>query len=1679
MPSGAADLKSRSSSGGKGFLRRLGGHKSGEDGKEIPHPPSILSVNDASLGSRYSQQSSVYGHEGSNGYGDPDGFGGYGGSLAARSYNSKGGSHDYLQHPYADTSSSHPSGPRPPPGALNGNSTASRSSNRPGTSHSNHYTTHTPNDSSRNSFDQASVYSAGSGDRASSILSFQNESQASLTLQAGSSGRNLLPNHHPAHRANSHMSTMSSFSTMTSIPDGPDLKRPSDPKVIEEEFMKLMNKRGWTGMPEGARRQMQNYPIEKKWTLVYQDRLSEYQGEKRRRTAARETAYQDAKGMLARADEEGSPEWYVRRVMDNSIKPKELQSLSVSLRTQPIGWVKQFVEAQGPIALTNVLSKINRRQGQGPAPPQSSTNDRDLDREYDIIKCLRTLMNNKFGADDALQHHGVIIAMASSLTSPRLHTRKLVSEVLTFLCCWASGEGHSKVLQAFDHLMHAQGENGRFDGWMRVVEVTVDGRGKMGSMVGASEEVRSGGVGMENLLMEYAVASLYLVNMIVGKDEESLEHRMHLRAQLKGCGINRILTKMEDFQYEVIDKQIEQYRTNEGIDYEDFLEKGNSSINDSVEAQVQDLNDPVQITDAILSKLHGTRVQDYFTSLMQHLLLLRDNQGEDQLRMFQLADAMLGYISMDRRLPDMDLAKSLNFTMQGLVDKLYTDSEARQLREDALEARQIADSAIAERDEMRAKVDMGADGLVARLQKQLEEQQRIIQTQARNVRNLKGEITNLQELRAKDLQQTELETRELYLMLRDAQEEARAKAVKDGRLNTPSQNAQPGVLDREKLMTRLERQLERAKTQAKLEGKQWQQASAPSEQLRELREQMDGSPGDEKMNGPMLENKVFGSARAKSHIQEDKDGAIYETPHLVEISRPPKISEAQKGGLLAEITSKMGKHDSADSIEGDGVTTGTTHPSLESNEPQTPSEITMDKPDTTKTSNVVPKASAPPPPPPMPGFSGAPPPPPPPMPGSTNAPQMPGFSTNAPPPPPLPGASMPPPPPPPMPPSKTSGSGGWVHVSTLPGGVAPVPPPMPGPASPYRGQNMDIPPTPTNGLASVRPKKKLKALHWEKVDEPQGSLWSERANTYEAKEEKYVELSKRGILDEVEKLFMAKEIKQIGKTSKGKEEKKQIISRDLMHTFQIALAKFSTVATDKLVQMIIHCDRDVLENPVMMDFLQRNDLCEIPDNVTKLMAPYSKDWTGPNSRSTEREQNPEELTREDQLYLYTAFELHHYWKSRMRALALTRTYEKEYDEIQEKLQQIIDVSDSLRNSVSLMNVLGLILDIGNFMNDANKQASGFKLSSLARLGMVKDEKNESTFADLVERIVRQQYPEWEGFVDEIWGVVNVQKVNVEQVKQDARRYIDNINKVQMSLDAGNLSDPKKFHPEDRVSQVAQRAMKEARRRAEQLEIFLDNMSTKYEEIMAFYGEDANDENARRDFFVKLAQFVTGWRQSKDKNVVFEETRKRNEASMKRKQQVANAPLTPSPEKSPTDTGAMDQLLEKLRAAKPQNKDQRDRRRRARLKDRHEVRVASGQKVQELPASPRSGEEDAKLTPPVEDDTTADSQPAPIQEEEQDVGARAATMLQGLSGLDESTIHFRRRQSSDEERLRRRRRKGASTIGSSDSSLSQERKIDETITEEPTGIDLKSPDLVISPPSEDTEMTPLASPAPTY
>lgn len=265
---------------------------------------------------------------------------------------------DFHQNPTLTSSSaphgyaSHPSGPRPPPHASNMTMTSSASGDRgtryqqwgrPGSSAANTGMSHNSIDSSSNSrtsLDQTSLYSSHSSNtRGSNYFSSSDGSTRTLTTSHSGDRNFIYPSGNAGRLANAQAAWQASQNIPAAVPRPPDnfLTRPRDDRIVDQLFLELMQKRGWQNLPEQAKRQMLSYPASKKWTLVHQDRLTELQGEQKRRQNARQTHGHDGlSGLLERADEEGSPEWYVKKVMDDTITSKQLASLSVSLRTQPI-----------------------------------------------------------------------------------------------------------------------------------------------------------------------------------------------------------------------------------------------------------------------------------------------------------------------------------------------------------------------------------------------------------------------------------------------------------------------------------------------------------------------------------------------------------------------------------------------------------------------------------------------------------------------------------------------------------------------------------------------------------------------------------------------------------------------------------------------------------------------------------------------------------------------------------------------------------------------------------------------------------------------------------------------------------------------------------------------------------------------------------------------------------------------------------------------------------------------------------------------------------------------------------------------------------------------------------------------------------------------------------------------
>lgn len=638
-----------------------------------------------------------------------------------------------------------------------------------------------------------------------------------------------------------------------------------------------------------------------------------------------------------------------------------------------------------------------------------------------------------------------------------------------------------------------------------------------------------------------------------------------------------------------------------------------------------------------------------------------------------------------------------------------------------------------------------------------------------------------------------------------------------------------------------------------------------------------------------------------------------------------------------------------------------------------------------------PPPSPPPPPPPLPSFATSnnapPPPPPPPLPPQFGGPPS--------------GSGAPMPPPPPLPPQFGAQSG-----------IPPPPPPPPG----FLGSNIPTaPPLPAMKLGSAtptlpyipspvpnlfdqypRPKKKLKQLHWEKVDTMESSTVSFWKNSQP--HDIVHQLMEKGVLDEIEEIFAAKEIKNLATKKKEDVDKITFLPRDTAQQFGINLHFFNSYSDQEVIDKVLRCEKEVLENATVLEFLAKDEIVEVPNSLALSLQPYSTDYT--SGDITKPEKDPNELQRPDRLYLELIYNLQHYWKSRIRALRTITSFERDYDDMVRKLREIDQAVAKIRDSDHLRRVFEIILAVGNYMNDTSKQAKGFKLNSLLRLAFVKDDKNSMSFLHYVEKIIRLNYPEYLVFLEELGACAQAAKYSVEVVANDCRDYGQAIKNVQSLIDVGNLSDVSKFHPQDRVLQVVTPSLPKAKKRAELLKDQANFTFKELEKIMTFFGEDYNDTFVKNSFLSKFTNFAADFKKAQRENLkreeelkVYEQRKKlmENAARNSAKKETGNADLD-----AESSDNVMDSLLEKLKAAGLERGEPISARKRILMK-KHLMQNSS------RPGLLESNETDLKSETP--------------QPEEKDVGSRARLLLQELRKTNDGE----RAQTATEFRERRRRK----------------------------------------------------------
>ncbi|XP_054678121.1 formin-2 isoform X3 [Grus americana] len=394
----------------------------------------------------------------------------------------------------------------------------------------------------------------------------------------------------------------------------------------------------------------------------------------------------------------------------------------------------------------------------------------------------------------------------------------------------------------------------------------------------------------------------------------------------------------------------------------------------------------------------------------------------------------------------------------------------------------------------------------------------------------------------------------------------------------------------------------------------------------------------------------------------------------------------------------------------------------------------------------LPGAGVPPPPPPLPGLGMPPPPPAPPLPGAGLPPPPPplpgGGIPPPPPPPPLPGAGVPPPPPlpPPLP-----GTGVPPPPPPLPGlGMPPpAPPPLPGQAPPLpvpaQGSTYPavpqgcgfLPPLLPSGLFAmgmnqekgsrkhvIEPSRPMKPLYWTRIQ-----LHSKRDSSASLVWEKIEEPS----IDyhEFEELFSKTAVKERKKPISDtitKTKTKQVVKLLSNKRSQAVGILMSSLHLDMrdIQHAVVNLDNSVVDLETLQALYENRAQSDELEKIEK------------HSKASKEKENAKSLDKPEQ-FLYELSLIPNF-SERVFCILFQSTFSESICSIRRKLELLQKLCETLKNGSGVMQVLGLVLAFGNYMNGGNRtrgQADGFGLDILPKLKDVKSSDNSRSLLSYI------------------------------------------------------------------------------------------------------------------------------------------------------------------------------------------------------------------------------------------------------------------------------------------------------------------------------------------------------------
>uniref|UniRef100_A0A8C0GMV2 Formin like 3 n=1 Tax=Chelonoidis abingdonii TaxID=106734 RepID=A0A8C0GMV2_CHEAB len=331
-------------------------------------------------------------------------------------------------------------------------------------------------------------------------------------------------------------------------------------------------------LPPDKARLLRQYDNEKKWDLICDQE----------RFQVKNPPHTYIQKLQTFLDPGVTRKKFRRRVQEST---KVLRELEISLRTNHIGWVREFLndenkgldvlveylsfaqcavmfdfeglesgedsaleklkswsrsieDLQHPMTLsapfTNSLSRSARQSALrcSTLPSRKALkNSRLVSQKDDVhvcIMCLRAIMNYQYGFNLVMSHPHAVNEIALSLNNKNPRTKALVLELLAAVCLVRGG--HEIILAAFDNFKEVCKETHRFEKLM--------------------DYFRN-----EDSNIDFMVACMQFINIVVHSVED-MNFRVHLQYEFTKLGLEEFLQKSRHTESEKLQVQIQAYLDN-------------------------------------------------------------------------------------------------------------------------------------------------------------------------------------------------------------------------------------------------------------------------------------------------------------------------------------------------------------------------------------------------------------------------------------------------------------------------------------------------------------------------------------------------------------------------------------------------------------------------------------------------------------------------------------------------------------------------------------------------------------------------------------------------------------------------------------------------------------------------------------------------------------------------------------------------------------------------------------------------------------------------------------------------------------------------------------------------------------------------------------------------------------